>query len=87
MMKITSTKQLSAYLKDVRSDEGLSQSDVANKVGIRQDTVSSFELRPDSTKMETFFKLLSALNLDFEVTPRNANTKAEQDNSGWTEEW
>jgi HTH-type transcriptional regulator/antitoxin HipB len=84
-MKITNTKQLSAYLKDVRSDEGLSQSDVANKVGIRQDTVSSFELRPDSTKMETFFKLLSALDLEFEITPRN--TKNEQDNSGWKEEW
>jgi HTH-type transcriptional regulator/antitoxin HipB len=84
-MKITNTKQLSAYLKDIRSDNGLSQTDVANKVGIRQDTVSSFELRPDSTKMETFFKLLSALELDFEITPRNPKRK--DDNSGWKEEW
>lgn len=84
-MKITNTKQLSAYLKDVRSDKGLSQTDVANKVGIRQDTVSSFELRPDSTKIETFFKLLSALELDFEITPRNP--KSDDDNSGWKEEW
>lgn len=84
-MKITNTKQLSAYLKDVRSDKGLSQTDVANKVGIRQDTVSSFELRPDSTKIETFFKLLSALELDFEIMPRNP--KSDDDNSGWKEEW
>lgn len=83
-MKITSTKQLSAYLRDVRLDECLSQTDVANKVGIRQDTVSSFELRPDSTKMETFFKLLSALELDFEITPK---TPQNTDNTTWKEEW
>lgn len=84
-MKITNTKQLSAYLKDVRLDDGLSQSDVARKVGIRQDTVSSFELRPDATKMETFFKLLSALDLDIEITLRNP--KYVNDASDWKEEW
>ncbi len=84
-MKISTTKQLSAYLKDIRLDNGLSQTDVAKKVGIRQDTVSSFELRPDSIKMETFFKLLSALELDFEITSRN--TKNSDDDSGWKEEW
>ncbi|WP_281170616.1 hypothetical protein [Psychromonas arctica] len=40
-MKITSTKQLSAYLRGVRLDKKLSQTKVAKKVGIRQDTVSS----------------------------------------------
>ena len=84
-MKITNTKQLSAYLKDIRLGENLSQADVANKVGIRQDTVSSFELRPDSTKMETFFKVLSALDLDFEITHRNP--KNDDKNSAWTDEW
>ncbi|MFT6985491.1 MAG: HTH-type transcriptional regulator/antitoxin HipB [Psychromonas sp.] len=84
-MKITNTKQLSAYLKDLRLDDGLSQTDVARKVGIRQDTVSSFELRPDATKMETFFKLLSALDLDIEITPRNPEHV--NDASDWKEEW
>jgi HTH-type transcriptional regulator/antitoxin HipB len=84
-MKITNTKQLSAYLKDVRLDGGLSQTDVARKVGIRQDTVSSFELRPDATKMETFFKLLSALDLDIEITSRNPEKL--ESSSGWKEEW
>lgn len=39
-MKITSTEQLSAFLKDVRLDENLSQSEVAKKVGIRQDLIN-----------------------------------------------
>lgn len=83
-MKITSTEQLSAFLKDIRLSEHLSQSDVAKKVGIRQDTVSSFELKASSTKMETFFKILSALELDIEITPRNSD---QSDESDWTEEW
>lgn len=51
-MKISTTKQLSAYLKDVRLDNELSQPDVAKKVGVRQDAVSNFELRAGSTKLE-----------------------------------
>lgn len=62
-MKITSAKQLSAYLKDARLSQKLSQGRVADKVGIRQDTVSSFELNPESTKLDTLFKILASLEL------------------------
>jgi len=93
-MKVTNAKQLSAYLKDARLNEQLSQSKVASKVGIRQDTVSSFELNPDSTKLETLFKILSALNLELDIKVRNQElvnerrhynaTVPEQE---WKEEW
>ncbi|KFX01531.1 XRE family transcriptional regulator [Pectobacterium betavasculorum] len=88
-MKVTNSKQLSSYLKDVRITQKLSQGKVASKVGIRQDTVSSFEQHPDSTKLETFFKILSALNLELTVSPRNAKV-ADNDAStasSWKEEW
>ncbi|EMG6582935.1 helix-turn-helix domain-containing protein [Providencia rettgeri] len=85
-MKVTNTRQLSAYMKDVRETKKLSQSKVASKVGIRQDTVSSFELFPDSTKLETFFKILSALNLELDIKPRNESGSSNS-NSGWKEEW
>ena len=84
-MKISTTKQLGAYLKDVRLDNEFSQTDVAKKVGLRQGTVSSFELRAGSTKLETFFKLLSALELDCEITPRHSKNK--DNKSNWPEEW
>ena len=88
-MKITSAHQLSAYIKDVRLTQKLSQGKVAGKVGIRQDTVSNFELHPDTTKLETFFKILSALELELTVQPRNTSgTDADSDASaGWKEEW
>ncbi|GKW17389.1 hypothetical protein PEC301937_33380 [Pectobacterium carotovorum subsp. carotovorum] len=88
-MKVTNSKQLSSYLKDVRITQKLSQGKVASKVGIRQDTVSSFEQHPDSTKLETFFKILSALNLELTVTPRNVDTANNEASaaSSWKEEW
>ncbi|TDR72607.1 helix-turn-helix domain-containing protein [Photobacterium lutimaris] len=46
-MKATSAHQLSHLLLESRKEHGLTQSDVAEKVGIRQDTVSKFENSPD----------------------------------------
>ncbi|MCT8342296.1 MULTISPECIES: helix-turn-helix domain-containing protein [Photorhabdus] len=93
-MKVTNSKQLSAYLKDIRLTQKLSQGKVASKVGIRQDTVSSFEQHPDSTKLETFFKIMSALNLELDIQPRNVtkiDSLVEDDcttsDSVWKEEW
>ena len=80
-MKVTSAKQLSACLKDARLSQKLSQ----GKVGIRQDTVSSFELNPESTKLETLFKILAALELSLDIRPRT--DPAENATPGWKEEW
>ncbi|MDE9458194.1 helix-turn-helix domain-containing protein [Xenorhabdus bovienii] len=89
-MKVTNSKQLSVYLKDVRLTQKLSQGKVASKVGIRQDTVSSFEQHPDSTKLETFFKILSALNLELDIRLRNAteiNSSMEDDRTASDQVW
>lgn len=86
-MKITNAKQLSIYLRDVRLSENLSQEKVASRVGIRQDTVSNFELQPGTTKLETFFKILSALNLELEVKPRGSQSCETKSTDGWKEEW
>ncbi|UYA62625.1 HipB protein [Pectobacterium sp. F1-1] len=58
-------------------------------MGIRQDTISSFEQHPDSTKLEIFFKILSALNLELTVTLRNVDIGNNEASvaSSWKEEW
>ncbi|MCL1123564.1 helix-turn-helix domain-containing protein [Shewanella surugensis] len=93
-MKVTNANQLSAYLKDARLNMHLSQSKVASKVGIRQDTVSSFEQHPDSTKLDTLFKILSSLNLELDVKVRNValaeqlgDDKSLASDQEWKEEW
>ena len=84
-MNITSAKQLSACLRDIRLAQQRSQSKVASRVGIKQDTVSSFELNPESTKLETLFKILAALELSLDIKPRNESSDSPA--SGWKEEW
>jgi HTH-type transcriptional regulator/antitoxin HipB len=84
-MKVTSAKQLSVCIKDARLSQRLSQGKVADKVGIRQDTVSSFELTPESTKLDTFFKILAALELSLDIKPRT--NASESPSSCWKEEW
>lgn len=90
-MKITSAKQLANALQDTRKTKALSQTDVAKQVGIRQDTVSKFELNPDSTKLDTLFKMLAALNLELHVAPRGEGLPSEaghvKSHTGWKEEW
>ncbi|MBV7261374.1 helix-turn-helix domain-containing protein [Photobacterium sp. WH77] len=83
-MKVTSARQLSHLLQDQRKKQGQSQSVVARKVGLRQDTVSKFENAPDGSRLDTLFKLLAALDLELEICPRGeALSTATQ----WKEEW
>jgi len=53
-------------------------------VGMKQTTVSGFEQNPDTSKLETLFRLLSALDLELHVVPRG---QASEKDSGWTQEW
>jgi len=82
-MKITSPKQLAIFLKDLRRTQKLTQADIAKRVGIRQDTISKFEHNPDTTQIETFFKIISALNLEFHLEQRDEIRKSGE----WREEW
>jgi len=82
-MKVTSSEALATVIKNARSRQSLSQRATAEKVGVKQATVSSFENHPDKSRIETLFKLLSALDLELRVVERGAPDPA----SGWNEEW
>ena len=84
-MKVTSAKQLSACLKDARRLQKLSQGKVADKVGLRQDTVTNIESKPESTKLDTLFKILAALELSLDIKPRT--DPSDSPSSDWKEEW
>lgn len=82
-MKITSAQALSQHLKVLRKQRGISQAKVAELVGLRQGTVSNFETAPDKMQLDTLFRILSALELELTVQPRNSRPPA----SDWPEEW
>jgi HTH-type transcriptional regulator / antitoxin HipB len=80
-MLITSAKQLAVSIRDHRKINHLSQSDVAEQVGLRQETISAFENHADRSKINTLFRILAALNLEIHLVPRGTKT------SGWDQEW
>ncbi len=83
-MRVTSPTLLAAAVRDQRKISKLTQAEAAKQVGIKQTTVSDFELRPESTKLETLFKLLSALDLELHVVKRGSTL---DDNKVWDREW
>ncbi len=82
-MKITSPKLLAQALKNARTNKQLTQQKTAEQIGIKQSTVSGFENQPDKARIETLFKLLSALELELHVTERDS----EKPTTSWDQEW
>ena len=83
-MLISSPKELAMIVIDQRKKLKLSQAAVGKLVGLKQQTVSEFEIKPQSTKLSTLFHILSAVNLDMQAVTKNelASSKTK-----WKEEW
>jgi len=77
MMIATTASQLAAAVKNRRLTLGLSQTDLARLAGIRQKTVSEFETRPEDRTLKTLFRLMTALELEFDVAPRPTEDPAD----------
>lgn len=88
-MNITRPEQLSTYIREQRKKAGMTQKQVSDRVGIRIATISDFENKPESCKLETFFKILAALNLQLDITPRGNRSQSLLHNEPgqWNEEW
>ncbi|HAS6362042.1 TPA: helix-turn-helix domain-containing protein [Vibrio vulnificus] len=85
-MLITSPKQLAIHLRDDRKSKNLSQTKVADPVGLKQDTVSKFELNPETTSIQTLFRILSSLNLEMHIVQKSESIYPKSyDDDG--EEW
>lgn len=83
-MKVTSPSSLAYAVKDQRKLNKLTQTKTAEVIGIKQTTVSDFENRPESTKLETLFKILSALELELHVVKKDSML---DEKKVWTKEW
>lgn len=84
MAFIPSPKELALLVMSHRKNLKLSQLEVGKLVGLTQKTISAFENKPESTQLVTLFRILSALNLDLKITPKD---KQESNNSEWKDEW
>ena len=83
-MLIHSPKELALFIVSQRKKLQLSQAKVGKMVGLKQQTISEFELGPDGTKLSTLFHILSAVNLDIKISTKDEPITPE---TSWKEEW
>ena len=67
--------QVGAALRRLRKLRGRTQRDVANRVGLRQPTVSAAETGRPGTHLATLCDLLAALDLELVVRPRSKDAR------------
>lgn len=69
-------KQIGAIVRRARRNAGLSQTDLADRIGLRQATISRLERAEDETKLGTLLDALTALGLEITID-RRRKTKAQ----------
>ena len=74
-MSIRNPKQLGEALRRERRRQGLTQSGVAEKVGLHQPAVSVVEDGKPRSELRIVFELLAALGLEMTLRERNQKDK------------
>lgn len=60
-----------AKIVKLRIEKGLSQKDIAKKIGTKQSAISRFENFSSNPTLKFIFKILKALDAEFEVRDKN----------------
>ena len=83
MKRADSAQILAGIIRERRREKALSQSETGRLVGVRQATISKLENNPGNTRLETLFRVMSALGLGLHVEDKAAPKKS----GPWQEEW
>jgi len=65
-----SSKQLGLLIQRHRRERGLSQTELADLAGLRQELVSKIEGGQSGSRLSSIYALLAALNLEMTIQPR-----------------
>ena len=79
--------QVGPLIQAARKSAGLSQTDLANRLGIKQSRVSAMELDPGSISLEQLMTICSALNLELQVQTKIRTRSDSAGNSSIKAEW
>ena len=82
MPKVTSPKILGQLLKSARIKKGLTQDQTGNLVRITQAMVSRIERGESNARIDTVFRLLSALEMEIAVNFRQ-KTSDQNEGDNW----
>lgn len=82
LQSLTTTLQLGRLLKSARKAKGLSQSDLAAKVGVGQSRVSHLEQHAEEMSVAQLMAWCAALGLEMSIGQRDA-AAASSSNAVW----
>ncbi|MFA7275884.1 MAG: helix-turn-helix domain-containing protein [Pseudobdellovibrionaceae bacterium] len=67
-----SPEQIGNAIRRARKKMGISQSELGERTGLRQATISQIEKGHPAAKLETVLGILAALNLEFQIDSRSS---------------
>lgn len=70
-------EQIGNLIQRTRKNRGMSQSDLGDRTGLRQSTISLIERGNAAAKLGTVLKVLAVLNLEFRIAPRSKTGPAD----------
>ena len=70
-------KQLGNLIRRARKSQGLSQSALGLKTGMRQATISEIEAGRPGAKLDSILKVLAILNLEIRIDPRSIGSSSD----------
>lgn len=73
-----SPEQIGNAIRRARKKSGMSQSELGEKTGLRQGTISQIEKGHAAAKLETILAVLSVLGLEFQIRERSAKSLLEE---------
>ena len=80
-MLLVSPRDLGAFLRDVRKKQGLTQTELGRRVGLDQKKISLLENGNPNCRIDSLFRLLSALGVGLVIQPKTELEPVGKD--GW----
>lgn len=69
--------QIGTIIRRTRKKRGLNQTQLSDRAGLRQETISLIETGNPAAKLETILAVLAALDLEFRIVPRSKGGAAD----------
>lgn len=83
-LPLVNATQLSAHLKSLRKAQGLTQTQLGVRIGVKQTRIADIERNPGAIAVDQLLQLLHALGARVELVPPAASaTRAPADPADW----
>ena len=69
--------QIGNVVRRIRKGQRLTQAQLGEKTGLRQETISLIETGNPATRLDTILAVLAALDLEFRIAKRSKGSAAE----------